>query len=320
VRSSPPRIPLVDAARGVALAGMAVYHLVWDLTFYRLIPRDIFLDPRFQAFGHLVAIAFLTLVGVSLALASRAGFDARAFGRRLAMVGGAAALVSLGTYVYLPEAFVSFGILHCIFAASLLAAPFVRGPWIVPLVLGLALALAPLALRSEAFNASNWWLGLGIAEPRSLDWRPLLPWSGFTLMGLGLARAWLARGVPARIVGWRAQGPAGRALALAGRRSLLVYLVHQPVLIGLVFLAAWVTGPIAGVAEAEARFRGACAEQCAAAGPDLAWCERACGCVEAQAKRESLWRQTLENRFTAQERARFDDIARACLRPAAPPP
>lgn len=319
--SSPhARIPLVDAARGVALLGMGVYHLVWDLTFYRLIPREIFLDPRFQAFGHLIAIAFLALVGVSLALASRDGFDARAFARRLAMVGGAAALVSLGTYIYLPEAFVSFGILHCIVAASLLAAPFVRAPSYLTLGVGLVIALAPLALRSADFNACNWWLGLGVAEPRTLDWRPLLPWSGFTLIGLAVTRMALARGLPASIAQWRAQSRAARGLAFAGRRSLLVYLVHQPVLIGLVFLAAWVIGPVAGVAEAEARFRNACAQQCAAAGPDLAWCERACGCVEADAKRQSLWRQTLENKFTAQERGRFDDIARACLRPGAPPP
>jgi len=311
---------LIDAVRGVALVGMAAYHLVWDLAFYHLIPREIFLDPRFQAFGHGVAISFLTLAGVSLALASREGFDARAFARRLAIVGGAAALVSLGTYVYLPEAFVSFGILHCIVAASLLAAPFVRGPWLVPLAVGVALVITPFVLRSEAFNGSNWWLGVGVAEPRTLDWRPLLPWSGFTLIGLALARAWLARGLPQTMVDWRPRGAAGRALAFAGGRSLLVYLVHQPVLIGLVFLAAAVIGPVAGVAEAEARFRGACAQQCAAAGPDLAWCERACACVEEEAKRESLWRQTLENKFTAQQRARFDDIARACLRPHASPP
>lgn len=314
------RIPLVDAARGVALAAMAIYHLVWDLTFYRLIPPAFFLHPAFVAFGHLIAIAFLTLVGVSLALATRDGFHARGFWRRLAMVAAAAAAVSAGTYAFLPEAFVSFGILHCIVGASLLAALFVRAPASATLGVGLLLALAPLALRSPDFNASNWWLGLGVAEPRTLDWRPLLPWSGFALIGLAVARMALARGLSPRIADWRPQAGATRALVFAGRRSLLAYLIHQPVLIVLVWLAATLIGAPAGDRDAAGAFRAACARQCVAAGPDPAWCERGCACVEQQAKSEGLWRQTIENRFSVPERARFDVIVRACLRPDAPAP
>ncbi|HEY8578676.1 MAG TPA: heparan-alpha-glucosaminide N-acetyltransferase domain-containing protein, partial [Beijerinckiaceae bacterium] len=69
------RVPLVDAARGAALVGMAIYHFVWDLGFFGLIPRDWPYDPRFVLFGHAVAASFLALVGVSLALAARDGLD-----------------------------------------------------------------------------------------------------------------------------------------------------------------------------------------------------------------------------------------------------
>ena len=51
-----------------------------------------------------------------------------AYWRRFLIIAGAAALVSVGTYFVFPGAFVFFGILHCIAAASLVALPFLFLP------------------------------------------------------------------------------------------------------------------------------------------------------------------------------------------------
>jgi len=129
------------------------------------------------------------LVGVSLALAHRNGLNLRAFLRRLAIIGAAAALVTLASLVFAPGQGIFFGILHCIAVASLLAAPFVAAPAWVSLAVGLAAIVAPILVHSRLFDPP-WllWLGLGEALPNTVDWRPLLPWAGVVLVGLGVAR------------------------------------------------------------------------------------------------------------------------------------
>lgn len=314
-----PRIEAVDAARGVALVAMGVYHFIWDLAFFDFVPMRTFFDPRFQFFGHIIAVSFLALVGVSIALAAQGGFNLAAYLRRTALVAGAAALVSIGTYFFMPDSFIAFGILHCIVAASLLALAFLRAPLSAPLIAGVLIVLAPLVLASPAFDNLNWILGLGVKEPRTLDWRPLFPWTGFALIGLGVARLMLARGVPERLAQWRADNNVTRALSLGGRHSLAVYILHQPVLLAIVFVASTAianfgAAPASNVAQ-EFEFRSSCIEQCVAAGPERNFCQTACDCVIRDARNVGLWSQVLRDNFTSDERLRFDAITRACLRP-----
>ena len=183
------RVDAVDCARGIALIGMAIYHLSWDLADFRLAPPMLPFTPQMRLLSHIVASAFLALVGVSLALAHRNGLNLRAFWRRLAIVGGAAALVTAGSFVFAPSEPITFGILHCIAVASLTAAPFVTAPASASLAMGLSAIAAPWLGRSTLFDLP-WllWLGLGEALPNTLDWRPLLPWAGVVFLGLGAAR------------------------------------------------------------------------------------------------------------------------------------
>ena len=88
------RVDAVDCARGLALIGMAVYHLSWDLADFRLASPLLPFTPPMRLLSHSVASVFLALVGVSLALAHRNGLNLRAFWRRLAIIGAAAALVT----------------------------------------------------------------------------------------------------------------------------------------------------------------------------------------------------------------------------------
>ena len=78
------RVDAVDCARGLALIGMAIYHLSWDLADFRLGPPILPFTPQMRLLSHIVASAFLALVGVSLALAHRNRLNLPAFWRRLA--------------------------------------------------------------------------------------------------------------------------------------------------------------------------------------------------------------------------------------------
>ena len=215
------RVDAIDCARGVALIGMALYHLSWDLADYQLVSPMLPFSPPMRLFSHAVACTFLALVGVSLALAQRNRLNLPAFLRRLAIVAAAAALVTVGSLIFAPGEGIWFGILHCIVAASVLALPFIEAPAFASLLVGAAAIVIPFFVHSPLFDPpALLWIGLGKALPNTLDWYPLLPWAGVVFIGLGLA---LLPGVLGRIASpkrWRASSGPARAVCFAGRHSL----------------------------------------------------------------------------------------------------
>jgi uncharacterized membrane protein len=236
-----PRIEAVDAARGIALLAMAVYHFSWDLSFLQLAAIPVATDPGWKWFARIIAGSFLFLVGVSLVLGHGEGIRWRSFLKRLAIVSAAAAGVTVATYLAFPLAYIYFGILHCIALSSVLALPFLRLPWWAALAaVAMVFAIAEFG-ASELFN--RWpllWTGLSTRVPFSNDYVPIFPWFAMVLAGVGAARLlapFLREGSLAR---WRADGPIGRALAFAGRHSLAIYLLHQPLLLAVLVLVAWI--------------------------------------------------------------------------------
>ena len=304
------RADLIDFARGLALVAMFVFHFTWDLSLFRLVATDIAAEPGWRWFARCIAASFLVIVGFSLVLATRNGFKARPYFKRLAMVAGAAGLVTLGTWFALPDAYIFFGILHHIAVASVLGLAFLQLPLLA--VAGgaiTAFALPPL-VTSPVLDAS-WlsWLGLGRQPLSTADYVPVLPWFGWVLTGIVLARLVLASPFGTRIMDWRATSAPTRLLAWGGRHSLAVYLIHQPVFFAVLFLVA----RIAAMPAADARpFIAACERSCAASGQTAATCRPACLCTVDRLKRAQLWDRVLTDRLSADERARMSEIAEGC--------
>ena len=302
------RLPLLDALRGLALLAMATYHLVWDLGYFRLIDPDFPSTPGFKLYGHAIASSFLALVGVGLVLAFRRADPWPGFWRRLGLVGAAAGGITLVTLWIFPESIIFFGILHCIAVSSLLTVPLLRAPlWLIVLVAATALA-APRWIMLAGLDApAFWWLGLGTVVPTSHDYRPLLPWLGVVLLGVAAARLALALKIAplhlrhSRIV---------LRLAWAGRHSLAIYMAHQPLLFGLVWVAAqfWAVPQTSD----ETAFATQCEIQCAAGGTSAPLCAKACGCLVSQLKRETLWPDVAAGRLPGAIRHRFAELAAQC--------
>ena len=213
-----PRLPFLDAIRGLAVVAMVIYHFFWDLSVFGFIELDVGREWRGAAMA--IAASFLGISGVAFTLAGRLK------PRRLAIIAGAAGLVSLGSWWFDPHAFIFFGILHCIALSSILALPFLQMPgWSLGVAAALFFALGGWA--HPLFDA--WpllWVGLSTQLPLTNDYIPIVPWFGFVLLGM-----WAGRVRPAA---WPAWGP--RPMVWLGRWSLLIYLVHQPILTGLLFL------------------------------------------------------------------------------------
>lgn len=300
-----PRLPVIDALRGVAVIAMIVYHLMWDLSFLGFIAEKTRFAPGWLLFARGIAASFLLLSGIGLVLAHGREWRPRAFFKRLGLVAGAAALVTLATYLAMPDRFVFFGILHAIAAGSLLALPFLRLPAAVAALAALAILALPSLVSLPAFDMPALvWLGLGTRVPLSNDFVPLFPWAGFVLTGVALAKAApLARlpGAGLSLI---------RSLARIGRHSLLIYLLHQPILFGGLSLAARMRAPATPAVTQD--FGGACRSQCAGSGNDAALCTRLCSCVEEGLKTEGLWRAVLANDPTPGLRDRVGAISRRC--------
>ena len=304
------RLPLIDAARGTAILAMAVYHFSWDLQFFGYIAADVTRDLGWRIFARLIAGSFLFLVGVSLVLATRAGFDRKRYLRRILLVSGAAAAITAATYVAFPDSFIFFGILHCIAVSSVLALPFLR--WPVPAAIAAAAFcfVAPQFLSGPVFDhPALIWLGLATYFPRSNDFVPIFPWFGVVLAGVACARLALRfrpEALNAASFGSRAPWP----LVWAGRHSLAIYLLHQPVLIGILYLAAQIRPPeLTGF---ETSYVESCTASCVASDIDAGHCAATCGCLVERTKAEELWAPLIRDRLSPDQVSRYYGLADEC--------
>jgi uncharacterized membrane protein len=228
------RYDRLDALRGFAMLWMAVFHLLFDLNHFGLIARqDFYRDPLWTGQRAAIVSLFLFCAGLGQAIALQQGQSAARFWRRWAQVAACALLVSIGSWFMFPRSFISFGVLHGI-ALMLIVARFAAPlrVWLWPL--GLLAVVLPWLVAHPFFD-SRWtnWVGLVTRKPVTEDFVPLLPWLGVMLWGLAAGQTLLARGAP--LLG----GPLPRPLAplaALGRWPLTFYMLHQPVLIGLVLL------------------------------------------------------------------------------------
>jgi uncharacterized membrane protein len=230
----------VDAVRGIAIVMVVLYHLIYDLDNFGGYPIES-TSGFWAVFADTSAFLFVFLAGLSLSI-SYARADAASppgrglFGkylRRGLRIFGYGMLITL-VFWALDYGYVIFGILHLIGASIILAYPFLKLR-LANLLLGLSViaAGAYLQVRDVVVGGVVGVLltPLGVL-PENLfmpDYRPLLPWFGVVLLGLFFGNAAYLR--------WRKKSPPSPAprvaapLAFLGRRTLFIYLIHQPVLI-----------------------------------------------------------------------------------------
>ncbi|TPW31197.1 heparan-alpha-glucosaminide N-acetyltransferase [Pararhizobium mangrovi] len=310
------RIVWIDALRGLAIVAMATYHFGWDLQYFGYIAAPAVDVGGWKLLARIDASSFLFLVGVGLVLAHGPGIRWRSFAKRLAMILAGAAAITVVTYFMTPETFIFFGILHSIALSSVIGLAFLRLPAVATLVVACVVLVVPFFDSSSLFDvAPLWFVGLSRHLPPSNDYVPLLPWLAPVLAGIAGARLGLRYGV---FTWLRERAPARnirptRWLALAGRHSLGVYLLHQPILFGLVFLASQTVPPsTSGVEES---YLSSCRTQCTASRGE-AFCTRFCGCTLDELNGRHLFRDVTEGRIDTSRDERVLTLARQCTRRA----
>ena len=234
--ASSSRYDRLDALRGLAIVWMAAFHFGFDLSHFGFIQQNFHRDPFWTVQRSCIVTLFLFCAGFGQAVALHQGQGWPRFWRRWAQVAGCALLVTLGSWFMFPRSYISFGVLHCI-AIALIVMRLTAGlrGWLW--LLGLLAFAVPQLVHNPWFDArATNWIGLVTRKPITEDWVPLLPWIGIMWWGLAAGQWVLARRRP-----WVTGALAGalHPLATLGRWSLSFYMLHQPILIGLLLALIW---------------------------------------------------------------------------------
>jgi uncharacterized membrane protein len=226
------RIEIIDALRGLAVVLMVIHHLLYNLTAFLSAPLWLFTNPVFDTLHYIFAGLFILLSGVS----SR-------FSRSNAQRGSTVVVLAvLITYVtYRMDMPIWFGILHLLGLSMMFfgltekfwdvipekAAPFI----FITLIVVTAFIKTYIPIGSE-----NLWirdilnvLGWPQSGFRSFDYFPILPWIFVFLLGTWAGIYIRDRKLPDWF--YEVTLPVFPAI---GRKSLLIYILHQPVLYAIV--------------------------------------------------------------------------------------
>jgi len=246
-KSPAQRFDRIDALRGVAMVWMTIFHFCFDLQHFGYWAQDFRGDPFWTWQRTAIVSLFLFCAGLSQAVAFAQGLRWSRFWQRWRLVAGCAVLVSIGSYLMFPRSFIYFGVLHGL-AVMLIVARLTAGWgralwWFGALAIGSKFAAAYAIGLSDHllfFNAKYLnWLGWISQKPFTEDYVPVFPWLGVMWWGMACGQ-WLLR---TRVDWLRAPLPqVMRPLALLGRWSLSYYMLHQPVLMGLLLAFGWFVG------------------------------------------------------------------------------
>lgn len=316
--SSRMRLGRVDIARGIALIAMAIYHIGWDFEFFGYLSPGTTAHGGWKLFARCIAASFLILVGFSLVLAHGRGIRWRAFGKRLLQIGAAAAAITAVTYAIDSGNFIFFGILHQIALATVLGLAFLRLPAPVTLIVAAFVISAPLYARSALFDhPALSWVGLATVNPRSNDYVPLFPWFGAVLIGIALARIFQHKDWMHIFSGGIKPQWLERGLTFIGKHGLAFYLIHQPVLMSIVFALSQIYPP--AVLPAREAFVRSCVQSCESES-NKTLCTQFCGCVVSELDKKALFDSVFSGELNPGNSEDVANIVQSCSRGPAEPP
>lgn len=241
-KTSSDRFWEIDLLRGIAILMMIAYHLFFDLNYFGVYTTDLYSLPVLL-FLYPIGTMFLLLVGISLTLSYTRVQQTltprqiqKKFFLRGASIFGFGLLITMITWVYPHNGFIMFGVLHCIGLSIILAYPLIRYRW-ASLVLGITCIITGIFLYTMVTVDFSWllWLGFMPVPFYTLDYFPLLPWFGVVLIGVFLGNSLYQKNTRKFSLKDYSQFVVNRGICFLGRHSLVIYLLHQLIIVGLLY-------------------------------------------------------------------------------------
>lgn len=238
---------MLDALRGLALVNMVLYHFSYDIFVIYGQNPDWLDSPWTFLWQQGICWSFILISGFSWRLGGAGNL------RRGLYLNGLGFLITLVTWLVIPEEFIFFGVLNLIGCGVLLTIPFSKLGEKIPPLLGGGICLVLWAVTHEVQRGYLWLGGsrlllpqelytgyftfLGFPEPAffSSDYFPLLPWlflywAGWFLFPLVMKSKKIRHFLSIRIP----------LLSAIGKKTIWVYILHQPVLMGICILLSYI--------------------------------------------------------------------------------
>ncbi|NMA69815.1 MAG: DUF1624 domain-containing protein [Desulfitobacterium sp.] len=226
------RLWFVDFLRTLALCLMVLYHLIYDLDQWTNLNVQVN-TPFWFVIGKTAALLFIFLSGFSYGLS-------KSTLKNSLKILFFASIITLVTYVLFPEQYIRFGILHFLGTMMLLFPIFKKIPTPI-LGLGALIVFTFSFIISDILVEGPWLLPLGFMYRGfvTMDYFPLIPYSGVTFLGIITFRL-----LEPKLKEKRSSLPHDQtqvkklhsSVAWISSHSLLIYLIHQPILLSIIFI------------------------------------------------------------------------------------
>ena len=223
------RILWIDVARGISILAMITFHFAFDLMFFGLAKSDLIYQPDWRLFERIIASSFLYIAGLSLFITHSSTINWKSFIRRYGATAICAILISLVTFVLFKTDMIRFGILHAISVSGLLGLLLLKLNTVSLILLTVLIFsfnfLIPKPIEGHYLLQ---WLIYTTETPNSLDYRPIIPWIIPFILGMASYKPFKSWGIleVSRTVIHKELS----ILSWLGRNSLILYLIHQPIL------------------------------------------------------------------------------------------
>ena len=225
----PHRILWIDVIRGISILAMITFHFAFDLMYFGFAKPDLIYQPDWRLFERMIAFSFLFIAGLSLSITHRSSINWKSFFRRYGVTAICAVLISIVTYILFNNDMIRFGILHAISVSGLVGLLLLKLNSLYLFLLAVLLFLLNLFIPQPLEGDYFWqWLIYTTETPNSLDYRPIIPW--ITPFILGMASYQLFKKWGLMETSNTTTHNELLILCWLGRNSLVIYLVHQPIL------------------------------------------------------------------------------------------
>ena len=232
-----PRLFLVDAMRVFAIVMMIAFHFCYDLRYFGWTTWDVPEGNGWRHWRYVILSFFIFTMGASMGLATANGRNYKSFYKRLGQIAACAALITIMSLVMFSQSWIYFGILHFMVLGSCVVFLLANMNWKITTLLGLAI----LAGFFIGWLPRRWPFDYIPTLPSyTEDFVPLFPWLGVACLGLAFSQ-WLRQSKPVleRLALIRRDDGIGQAINYSGKRSLWIYMIHQPILFAILIGVGW---------------------------------------------------------------------------------
>jgi uncharacterized membrane protein len=226
----------IDLVRTVAVIIMIVFDVLYVLNYLDIQSTGV--PGSYRGFwwwsARVNASVFMLLAAISLTISYSRSKKTSGFRLRGLQIFGWGMVITLITWLILPDEYVIFGILH-FFGIAFILAPFFLKFRYINLIVGAALMAIGICLLEQGVVVDfPWLLWLTPYSFGTVDYWPLLPWFGLFLVGMFGGKVLYPEG-NRRFYLPDFSHPVASVLTFPGRHPLVMYIAHWPILIGIIF-------------------------------------------------------------------------------------